>query len=188
MKPPLFLQGGFLSLCVYPRGVDGSIRAQIAEYTFAILPRRRILQNRKIKSDNLTPLRSSSAPGAVEKMWKPNYGTFYVKTNTKSPLMLKKISVWESALHRHMRFLPDQHNTSLFLSLDLQWERQRRKEGTRLRWLMLRKETGASAHKAPSYNSLDTQSICPWHPVLRTGPTHRRRPFHMVPFCSAQVM
>lgn len=38
------------------------------------------------------------------------------------------------------------------------------------KWPMLKKEPAACNRKVPSYDSLDTQSICPSLPVLCTGP------------------
>lgn len=89
----------------------------------------------------------------------------------------KKKFVWASLILYTWGFTHSQRWELFFLSLQLRWwgrsrnsEREGERERNSLWWLMLKKETGAYAHKAPSYYSLDTQSIRPWHPVLCTGP------------------
>lgn len=121
------------SLCL-PRAVDGSIWAEIGEYMFAILPQRRILEDRIAKFDNLIPQRSSRTPGIVEnnvktQLWHnlcEKWNNFWNKH--KFPLMLKKICLGITAAQilNTWGFTQSPLRTSLFLSLDLRWERERR--------------------------------------------------------------
>lgn len=146
-KPPFFSARRLSESLCLPRscrclhvGLDWWI------YMFSILVEDTGEQG-KHKSDHLAPQRSSRA-----------------FENTKSPLMLERDSSGHHCCtHEVLQSTLRTFLFCFFFSRKRGWGYVTNAEKKK-------KEPATYNHKAPWYNSLDTQSICSWLPVLCTGP------------------
>lgn len=180
---PLFFSVGRLSESLCLLRAVGSILAQICEYIYCMC---------RTGKNNIWKYHHAE----VKDIWNQNKN---VKNKNRAHLRLKvelflrttsPMWCWKKFWVRtdtlHMRYLTQSTLIILLLSEVLWWKNEAETE--KRWWLMLKKETGAYAHKAPSYYTPDTQSICPLTSCSLHRSTHERRLLHMVPFCSARYV